>query len=109
MADCNPQKNNEVTVVYALPEAQYLVGVRYTPAMTAIEAVTRSGLRDRFPEIAHTPLVFGLFGRQIQADQPLERGDRIEICRPLQRSPRELRRLMTSQGMVVGQREPGQS
>ncbi|MGD2167741.1 MAG: RnfH family protein [Gammaproteobacteria bacterium] len=109
MGDLESQRHTDVVVVYALPDAQYLVTVAYESGMTAHEAITRSGLPERFPEIASKALVPGLFGRPIRPDQPVAPGDRIEICRPLKRDPRELRRLMTAQGRVVGQREPGQS
>jgi putative ubiquitin-RnfH superfamily antitoxin RatB of RatAB toxin-antitoxin module len=93
-----------VHVVYALPEVQYVVEVALTQGMTAADAVARSGLIDRFPEIAAQRLVLGLFGRQIDERTPVGAGDRIEICRALLRDPRDLRRDMTAQGRVVGQR-----
>ncbi len=93
-----------VRVVYALPEVQHVVEVALTQGMTAADAVARSGLIDRFPEIAEQSLVLGLFGRQIDERTRVAPGDRIEICRALLRDPRDLRRDMTAQGRVVGQR-----
>ena len=101
----NQGSEKQVTVVYALPDEQYLASVDYAAGLTAGEAVARSGLPERFPEIASTPLMLGAFGRQIMPEQPLSPGARVEICRALQRDPRELRRFMSSQGMVVGQRD----
>jgi len=109
MSDRREQQVDEVVVVYAVPDAQYLITIEFEPGMTARDAVDRSGLGERFPEIADTPLVLGVFGRPIAPEQIIEPGMRIEICRPLQRDPRELRRLMTSLGMVVGQRENDKS
>jgi len=98
-----------VLVVYALPDVQHLVEVECTPGMTASDAVERSGLLETLPEIAARPLVLGLFGRAIEPSVPIRPGDRIEICRPLLRDPREQRRLMSDQGMVIGQRRAAQS
>lgn len=105
MSDSGEQQFDEVIVVYAVPDAQYLITLEFEPGMTARDAVDRSGLAKRFPEIADAPLALGVFGRPIAPEQIIEPGMRIEICRPLQRDPRELRRIMTSLGMVVGQRE----
>ena len=94
-----------VTVIYALPESQHIVEVNCTVGLTAGGAVERSGLVTRFHEIRDRPLVLGLFGRRIGPQTPVRPGDRVEICRPLLRDPRELRRYMTAQGRVIGQRD----
>ncbi len=105
MADSESADGAEVVVIYALPDEQHLIAVAHEPGMTAGEAVVRSGLPQQFPEIADQALVLGLFGQRIMPDQPVQPGARIEICRPLQRDPRELRRIMMSKGLVVGQRD----
>jgi len=105
MAEESDTASSTVEVVYALPDAQHIVCVAARTGMTAAEAVARSGLADRFAEIAAAPLVLGLFGRRIDADHRVEPGDRIEICRPLQADPREMRKFLTATGRVIGQRE----
>lgn len=105
MADADSTVCNTVQVVYALPDTQYLVAVDLKSGMTAADAVAGSGLTERFPEITAAPLVLGLFGRRIDAHYCVRPGDRIEICRPLRSDPREMRRFMTSQGRVIGQRD----
>lgn len=104
MAEARSREADAVVVVYALPEEQHLVTIAWESGLTAAQAVQRSGLPERFAQIDQTQLVLGNYGRPIDADQVVERGMRIEICRPLQRDPRELRRIMMSQGRVVGQR-----
>jgi putative ubiquitin-RnfH superfamily antitoxin RatB of RatAB toxin-antitoxin module len=94
-----------VTVIYALSESQHIAEVECAVGLSASEAVERSGLATRFPEIRDRPLVLGLFGRRIDPQTPVRPGDRVEICRPLLRDPRELRRYMTAQGRVIGQRD----
>ena len=93
-----------VFVVYALPDVQHMVRVPYLADMTAADAVKVSGLLQKFPQIAADVPVLGIFGRRVAADQRLVPGDRVEICRALQRDPRDLRRAMTREGGVVGQR-----
>ena len=104
MADRNPCACDTVVVVYALAESQHSVEIPFAPGMTAADAIERSGLTATFAEISERPLVLGLFGRRIEPQRLIGAGDRIEICRPLSRDPRELRRYMTEQGMVIGQR-----
>lgn len=91
-----------VEVVYALPDAQHIVTVPHEPGLTAEQAVERSGLPQAFPEIAARELVLGLFGQRIERDRVLDAGDRVEICRPLERDPREQRRELLRHGLVMG-------
>jgi uncharacterized protein len=81
-----------VEVVYATPEVQRAVRVALTSGLTARRAVEVSGLLDEFPEILTRPLVLGLFGARVSGGRVLQDGDRIEICRPLERDPRDRRR-----------------
>lgn len=46
-------------------------------------------------------LAWGIFGREADPETALEAGDRVELYRPLQRDPREARRLLASQGLDV--------
>lgn len=91
-----------VDVVYALPDEQRIVAVPFASGLTAEQAVERSGLLEAFPEIAVRPLVLGLFGHAIETDRVLEPGDRVEICRPLELDPRDLRRELLKHGRVMG-------
>lgn len=91
-----------VQVVYATPDAQRIVTIELEPGLTAAEAVRRSKLVDEFPEIAARPLALGIFGSPVDLDHVLEAGDRVEIARPLERDPRELRRELLKHGLVMG-------
>lgn len=90
-----------VEVVYALPDAQSIVQVAYQPGMTALDAVERSGLVERF-EIELDSVVLGVFGVRVAADYALAPGDRVEVCRPLQADPRDMRRDLAARGRVMG-------
>lgn len=91
-----------VEVVYATRAEQRIVTLAFTPGMTARSAVDASGLLDVFPEINARPLVLGVYGEPVAPDQPLSPGDRVEICRPLLRDPRTLRRELLKLGQVMG-------
>lgn len=82
----------DVEVVYAEPDVQRVVRVAYAPGMTAEQAVRASGLLEELPAIPASPLVLGVFGVRVDGTRVLEPGDRVEICRPLFRDPRERRR-----------------
>jgi putative ubiquitin-RnfH superfamily antitoxin RatB of RatAB toxin-antitoxin module len=97
-------RSPEIEVVYALKDKQEIVRLPYEPGLTAEQAVDRSGLVERYPEIAEHRLVFGLFGEAIANDRVVEAGDRIEICRPLLQDPRTLRKTLWSSGKVMGDR-----
>jgi putative ubiquitin-RnfH superfamily antitoxin RatB of RatAB toxin-antitoxin module len=81
-----------VEVVYAEPGEQRVVRVAHAPGLTAEQAVRASGLLEAFPAIGSRELVLGVFGVRVPGDRALAPGDRIEICRPLLRDPRERRR-----------------
>lgn len=81
-----------VRVTYALPERQVVVELRVPPRTTVIEAVSRSGLLEQFPEIATRPLVCAVYGQVVAQTYEVGSGDRIEILRPLQVDPKVSRR-----------------
>ncbi|RUQ98699.1 RnfH family protein [Legionella septentrionalis] len=57
---------------------------------TAKEAIHRTGLQEKYPEVASLPI--GIFSKPISPDTVLKTGDRIEIYRPLLVDPKEKRR-----------------
>jgi hypothetical protein len=81
-----------VEVVYARPEAQTLLDVDLPPGATAGEAVARSGVLVRHPEIEWPGAPIGIFGRRVAPERLLREGDRVEIYRPLTADPKEARR-----------------
>jgi len=81
-----------IEVVYALPGEQALVTLELPEGASVGQAVERSGLLARFPEIDPRRVKTGIFGKVAAAGTPLEDGDRVEIYRPLRADPREARR-----------------
>lgn len=81
----------DVEVVYALADEQIVVRLALPEGATAADAVERSGLPARFPEIA-AGAKLGIYGRIAAADTRLADGDRVEIYRPLIADPKQARR-----------------
>ena len=81
-----------VEVVYALAQRQGLVALEVPVGTTVEQAIERSGLSRRFPQMVVDPTALGIFSRKVPADTVLQEGDRVEIYRPLVADPKEVRR-----------------
>jgi putative ubiquitin-RnfH superfamily antitoxin RatB of RatAB toxin-antitoxin module len=82
-----------VEVAYALPDDQFLVELEVNDVTSVAEAITKSGLFERYPELKQLELSIGIYSRPVTADTKLSDGDRVEIYRPLTIDPKEARRL----------------
>lgn len=82
----------DIEVACALPDRQVVVRLEVPEGTTLLEAVRRSGLPGRFPEVEVDPARLGVFGKLGKADEPVKPGDRVEIYRPLTIDPKERRR-----------------
>jgi putative ubiquitin-RnfH superfamily antitoxin RatB of RatAB toxin-antitoxin module len=81
-----------IEVVYATPAEQVLIALEVPAGTTAGEAVVRSGILQRCPDLDAARLDLGVFGRVVPAATVLGDGDRIEIYRPLKADPKQARR-----------------
>lgn len=81
-----------VEVALARPERQDRVRLEVEPGTTLGEAVRRSGLLERHPELAREPLDAGIFSQPAPAETVLRDGDRVELYRPLATDPKDARR-----------------
>jgi hypothetical protein len=86
------KKQLRVEVTYALPDQQVLLALEVGEGTTVREAIERSGVLARFPEIELKRGHVGIFGRATPLHMPLSDGDRVEIYRPLIADPKESRR-----------------
>ena len=86
-----------IEVTYALREEQVLLELEMAEGTTARQAVERSGILRRFPDIDLAQAGLGIFGRVVSPDTPLRDGDRVEIYRPLIADPRQARRTRAKQ------------
>ena len=97
---------NQYEVAYALVDKQVILPVESEKALTAIEAVEASAVREMFPELKDATLKLGVFGKVVKPDTSLYPGDRVEIYRPLIADPKEARKKRAAEGksMKKGQR-----
>jgi hypothetical protein len=90
-----------VEVAYARPDQQVLLPVRLPPGATVGEAIRRSGVLERFPEIDLTRNKVGIWSKLSKLDTPLRDRDRVEIYRPLIADPKEVRRKRAEEGKAM--------
>ena len=93
------QPEKQIEVVYASAHSQKVVRIDFKPAMRAIDAIHQSGLLEEFPEINMAKPAVGIFGRKVSLDTLLNKGDRVEIYRPLECSPQDARRRRALKGV----------
>ena len=91
----------QVEVAYARRDAQALLSVTGDPGLTVREAIDRSGILGRFPEIDLAINKVGIFGKLTKLDQPLVSGDRVEIYRPLIADPTAQRKKRAAAGKAM--------
>ena len=82
-----------VELAYADPAREVLMGLEVCPGSTVLECVECSGLFRLVPELRGAEVGFAVFGRRVEAADPVSKGDRIEVLRPLEIDPKEARRL----------------
>lgn len=93
-----------VEVAYAKTAEQALLSVDAAEGLTVRDAIERSGILHRFPEIDLAVNKVGLFGKVTKLDQVLADGDRVEIYRPLIADPKEARKKRAAEGKVMRNR-----
>lgn len=93
-----------VEVRCALRARQEVSQVRVAPGDTVADAVRRSGILARFPELDPGAMSFAIHGARAAANQQLRPGDRIDLLRPLAADPRETRRRRARKAAAGGAR-----
>ena len=81
-----------VEVAYALPEEQVIISIKVPTKSDVKQAIKKSGIQKKFPNIDLSKNKVGIFGKKTTLDHPLKDRDRIEIYRPLILDPKEMRR-----------------
>ncbi len=81
-----------VEVAYAEPARQFLRALVVPAGASARDAIEASGVLAAFPAIDLASQRVGVWNRVTALDAPLRDGDRVEIYRPLQVDPKEVRR-----------------
>ena len=89
-----------VDVVLARPQRQIIRRVRLPAGSTVVDALAASGLAEEFRELDSGRV--GIYGKAVRADAILRDGDRVEIYRPLQVDPKDLRRMRAAKKGAKG-------
>jgi putative ubiquitin-RnfH superfamily antitoxin RatB of RatAB toxin-antitoxin module len=87
-----------VGVVYAGPRGPQLKEVEVPEQSTVSEAIHRSGLLEKFPQIDLQQQKVGIFGKLAKLDAQLKEGDRVEIYRAITADPKTVKRRDTGSG-----------
>ena len=88
----NPEAVISVQVCYAKPGAYILENLAVPAGTTVHDAIKRSGMPERLPEIDLTVCRVGIYGKLKSLDTVLRDRDRVEIYRPLLADPKDARR-----------------
>jgi len=81
-----------VSVVYALPAGATEIELDLPAGSSVADALALSGIEARHPDIDLAAAGVGVYGVRVALDTRLSDGDRVEIYRPLQADPKDLRR-----------------
>ncbi|VVE89621.1 RnfH family protein [Pandoraea bronchicola] len=94
-----------VEVCYALPDEQTIIPVTLPQGATMRDAIERSGVLQRFPELDLARVKAGVFGKVRALDAAVEAGDRVEIYRGLKADPKLARQRRVEKVRNEGSRE----
>ncbi len=76
-----------VGVAYAKAAQQVWTNIEVPDGATIQDAIEKSGILDKFPEIDLEQQKVGIFGKISKLDAKLNDGDRVEIYRPITADP----------------------
>jgi putative ubiquitin-RnfH superfamily antitoxin RatB of RatAB toxin-antitoxin module len=94
-----------VSIVYATPEKQWIKECTLPRGSCVEDLVKHSELLCEIPELngrTVDTLQMGVYAAKVTTDTLLEEGDRLEIYRPLQADPKEVRRQLALLGKTMG-------
>ncbi len=77
-----------IAVAYAEPNQQVWLTIEVPEICTVHNAITASGILERFPHIDLERQKVGIFGKVTTLDATLNEGDRIEIYRTITCDPK---------------------
>lgn len=83
----------KIEVAFATKELQKIIPLEVSCATTLKEAIIQSQINQFFPEYDLLAMPVGIFGKRIFEldDYQLKDGDRVEIYRPLSKTPNQKR------------------
>ena len=91
-AQPQPSQLINVEVIHALPRRVWRIALRLASGSTVADAIELSKIEEVVPGLTIDQRLVGIFYRTVALDRVLEEGDRVEIYRPLECDPKEVRR-----------------
>lgn len=82
----------QISIAYVNEHKQHWQEFQIDDNATVQDAIERSGVMKRFPELDTEQLKVGIFGKLTKLDAPLAEGDRVEIYRPIIADPMTVHR-----------------
>lgn len=82
----------KVQVVYATAAKAHVLSVEVEPGATVQQAIDKSGILTRCPEIDLAAQKVGIYSKAAALDAVVEDGARIEIYRPITVDPKTVKR-----------------
>ena len=85
--------SKKIEIAYGTPEKQVVLPITISNNTTVLEAIKLSDIKSKFPYLESiNPLAIGVFGKKIDVDTYIIKdNDRIEIYRPLSKTPNQIR------------------
>ncbi len=90
MTPPRPAASVRVTVAYAAPGVEVIIDVDLPAGAKLEDAIARSGVVERLA-LDVGQLEFAVFGQRANRHTPMVDSDRVEITRPLQADPKQVR------------------
>jgi putative ubiquitin-RnfH superfamily antitoxin RatB of RatAB toxin-antitoxin module len=90
-----------VELIYPLKEKQEIFALRLPEGATIAQAIERSGILSKYPEIDLSRNKVGIYSKLSKPDTPLKDKDRVEIYRPLIADPKEVRKQRAAEGKTM--------
>lgn len=90
-----------IEVVYALPAQQDVIHIQLPPGSTVQDAIAKSGILARHPEIDFAQSKLGIFAKLVKPEALLRDRDRVEIYRPLIADPKEVRKQQANKARTM--------
>lgn len=97
----NDKTTINIEITYALPHEQSLVSLNLPEGVSVEEAIRKSGLLEKYPEIDLSVNKVGIWNKAAELSAILREKDRVEIYRPLIADPKEVRRKRAEEGKAM--------
>src|SRR5580765_3762867 len=82
----------KVSLAVAVPGRQEVIELELDPGATLADAIAAARLAERFPGVDFAAMRAGIWSRAAKLATVLRDGDRVELYRPLNADPKDMRR-----------------